>query len=394
MNPIPIKSFELLLKVSAGFGLFCAMPTSLWAADATGYHKSTNNQCAVYNAELKTDQSVVWQGQCRDGYATGKGVAQWYDKDGNAYNHYQGTFEKGKIVGKGIIEWDAQVPNETKRYEGEFADGVILGKGVIEFTDGNRFEGDFVPCGERYRGKFTWGKDNEYYTDTYVGEYVAGKRSGYGVYTWGEQSPWYGDKYEGQWVDDQKEGKGKYTSKRTDFVYDGEWKDNKKHGYGVGEWSNGIRYEGYWANDNPSGKGKQIVPNKYVYTGDFDDGVINGKGKMVFPDGGWYEGDFANNEQTGIAKAQRANGIVYEGHVIRGKAWGFGQLTVPKAAFASDKRSKLGTWINDNTFFEQGWYVDNKLAFSCPSEQACRAQAATDPVKKAAITQTENHLAD
>lgn len=77
-----------------------------------------------------------------------------------------------------------------------------------------------------------------------------------------------------------------------------------------------------------------------------------------------------------------------------GKAWGFGQLTVPKAAFASDKRSKLGTWINDNTFFEQGWYVDNKLAFSCPSEQACRAQAATDPVKKAAITQTENHLAD
>ena len=44
MNPIPIKSFKLLLKVSAGFGLFCAMPTSLWAADATGYHKSTNNQ--------------------------------------------------------------------------------------------------------------------------------------------------------------------------------------------------------------------------------------------------------------------------------------------------------------------------------------------------------------
>jgi hypothetical protein len=54
-----------------------------------------------------------------------------------------------------------------------------------------------------------------------------------------------GDRYEGEFVNGKFHGKGIYTwpdGRR----YEGEYENDKKHGYGSYYWPDGKCYEGYW----------------------------------------------------------------------------------------------------------------------------------------------------
>ena len=54
--------------------------------------------------------------------------------------------------------------------------------------------------------------------DTYEGQYVNGKRTGYGVYTFST-----GDIYEGEWKDNLRHGEGVLYNKKGKVISNGPW---------------------------------------------------------------------------------------------------------------------------------------------------------------------------
>lgn len=357
-----------------------------------GYILTSNNQCLIYNPYKEDIDKMTWTGQCKDGYATGFGTASMYSKD-KLMKHIDGEYQHGMVKNKAIMYWDEETECQNKRYEGEFKDGKPFGQGVTDFTDGNRYVGPTVARGTRYKGIFTWGENSQWNGDRYEGEFISGKRDGWGIYTSGvfedlrkqgivykpeafkepdDYDVWEGYRYEGEWKDNDRNGKGLFISKS--MKYDGQWKDNQKNGYGIADWFKyNSHYEGDWANDSP-----------------------NGKGKITWQDGSWYKGDFLNAKSTGKGEYHYASGSLAVGQFIEGKRWGFATLTVPKSAYQryADKRSPLGKWMNDNTFVEQGWFVDDKLVFSCQDETACRNMAKVDSLKQESIDNVDQQMSE
>jgi hypothetical protein len=56
--------------------------------------------CRVWNPYPTAKESLSWSGPCRDGYAEGKGVVQWF-KEGLPYERDEGTWQEGREVGRG-----------------------------------------------------------------------------------------------------------------------------------------------------------------------------------------------------------------------------------------------------------------------------------------------------
>ena len=402
--------------------LFLGTATPVWAcsqsnkdktSETKDYQLTSNSQCFIFNNIGQEIDKITWSGQCQDGYASGTGTASMYSK-GELMLHIDGEYQHGMVKDKGIITWDAENECEVKRYEGEFKDGNPFGQGITDFTDGNRYVGPTVPRGTPYKGVFTWGENSQWNGDRYEGEFISGQKHGFGTYTsgmfeeWRKQGitykpeafkyptdfdSWEGYRYEGEWKDNNRNGNGSFISKA--MKYDGQWRDDLKNGYGKAQWfENNTRYEGFWVDDTLEGKGKLTYENKYVYEGNFKAGKKNDNGKIVYQNGAWYEGEFLNNDVTGKGELHFVSGSVSKGSLINGRLWGFNTLTVPKSAYQLyiDKRSPLGKWINDNTFVEQGWYVDDKLIFVCQNEVDCKSQAKTDATKRQAIKKFEQKM--
>ena len=67
--------------------------------------------------------SGSYSGDCKNGLAHGKGIAQGVD-------HYEGQFIKGKPDGKGIYKWA-----DGTSYEGQWKDGMREGRGKMIYND-------------------------------------------------------------------------------------------------------------------------------------------------------------------------------------------------------------------------------------------------------------------
>lgn len=90
------KAFALLLSMCfLGTALHAAAPTvsaEQWVADK-------NNKCLLWNPYPKPNESVAWSGTCKDGYANGTGIAEWY-RDGRLTSLSLVTLEAGFWYGK------------------------------------------------------------------------------------------------------------------------------------------------------------------------------------------------------------------------------------------------------------------------------------------------------
>jgi len=75
--------------------------------------------CKVNDPNL----SGTYTGDCKKGYAHGKGIAQGVD-------YYEGQFSKGMPSGKGIYKWA-----DGTTYEGQFLNGLKDGKGKMIYKD-------------------------------------------------------------------------------------------------------------------------------------------------------------------------------------------------------------------------------------------------------------------
>ena len=139
-------------------------------ANAAGiYQTEPRTGCRMWNPEPEPKDSFSWNGECKDGYLEGFGIAQYF-ADGNPVGKYEGNFVKGKRSGKGVATW-----TNGNRYEGDWLDDNMHGKGLMTSTSGASYNGD-------------WVRD---------------KMQGYGVYLWPD-----GMRYEGNWVDGYMHGNG------------------------------------------------------------------------------------------------------------------------------------------------------------------------------------------
>jgi hypothetical protein len=91
--------------------------------------------CQVWNPHPQLDETVQWTGACANGFAQGRGAAQWL-KSGVPFEADEGEWRAGRQAGYGSQVWSGG------RYEGELLDGEPHGRGVL-ILQRLRYEGDF-----------------------------------------------------------------------------------------------------------------------------------------------------------------------------------------------------------------------------------------------------------
>jgi hypothetical protein len=178
------------------------------------------SNCLVINPHPVKGERVSWSGGCKDGYASGAGVLQWY-LDDKATDRYEGTMQLGRPDGHGRYDLA-----DKAFYEGDFKEGLRDGKGYLRFANGTQYEGDFS----------------------------RGKRTGEGI-----QLLINGTRYEGAWKDNLFDGVG-----TIDYAlggrYQGQWKAGKFDGKGSITYAGGKQHaEGQFSAGLPAG-GAQATP--------------------------------------------------------------------------------------------------------------------------------------
>jgi hypothetical protein len=124
-----------------------------WIADKRG--------CKVANTFPRQGESITWSGACKDGFANGEGVMQWY-LNGKEDDRYEGQVNMGWAEGHGVLtkvdggkydgDWKHSVQDGNGRYdapdgsfyEGQWKNGKPHGQGQYRRPDGKVFIGEWV----------------------------------------------------------------------------------------------------------------------------------------------------------------------------------------------------------------------------------------------------------
>jgi len=146
----------LLLLSLAGSAFACAAGSAdevTWIAD--------NRGCKVANTFPRPGESIAWSGRCKDGYADGDGVLQWF-LDGEQDDRFEGHLSMGWAEGRGALaktdgstyvgDWKHSSQEGVGRYDapdgswyqGEWKKGLPNGQGEYRAADGERFVGQWV----------------------------------------------------------------------------------------------------------------------------------------------------------------------------------------------------------------------------------------------------------
>src|SRR3954451_17182422 len=81
-----------------------------WIADKRG--------CKVANTFPRAGESITWSGPCKDGYADGEGVMQWF-LNGKEDDRYEGQISMGWAEGHGVLP-----KIEGGKYDGQWKHSV------------------------------------------------------------------------------------------------------------------------------------------------------------------------------------------------------------------------------------------------------------------------------
>ncbi|MDO8606151.1 MAG: hypothetical protein Q7R40_06425 [Phaeospirillum sp.] len=145
--------------------------------------------CAVVLPNSQADESIAWNGGCREGFVEGSGVLTRYNAGKQVMERYEGSFQGGRPHGDGVF-----APANGDRYEGTFKIGKMNGKGTYTWANGDRYEGTFNNGPGNGTGTFVWANSNSLGLRKYIGEFANSKPHGSGT---GEFLD--GDRYEGLW---------------------------------------------------------------------------------------------------------------------------------------------------------------------------------------------------
>ena len=102
-----------------------AFLTTAHAAEpkAPGWIIAKNHACKIWNPEPQPNESVTWSGDCKGGFASGKGVLKW-TVNGKPDVEFDGEYEMGKRNGPGVL-----ITPDGKRFEGNWSDDEPLAAG-------------------------------------------------------------------------------------------------------------------------------------------------------------------------------------------------------------------------------------------------------------------------
>ena len=230
------------MKKGVFVAILCLAATSVCAKG--GWVLDQETQCQVWDSDPSTSQSLRWSGECKDGKAKGKGIAQWYEK-GAVVTSIEGVMQEGRCQEECLVY--VTLGKNKFKYVGQLKDNDLQGKGTLTWPDGNVYAGDWMEGQRHGSGKFVWKNGTEY-----IGDWRNDKSTGKGTYTWVDRDE---KKYIGDVKDDKFHGSGVMFYANGD-KYSGSWVNGKRHGKGTYTFNDGTAYKGIWEH----GKRIQLFP--------------------------------------------------------------------------------------------------------------------------------------
>lgn len=112
------------------------IPESEWIKDKVSGCKMANPFYSGGNPNgFIKGGTISWSGSCVNGFLSGKGILQWYNKN---TAKYEGNMSNGVISGYGVYRF-----NNGDIYKGDFIDGMFSGKGVYTLSNGESYSGNW-----------------------------------------------------------------------------------------------------------------------------------------------------------------------------------------------------------------------------------------------------------
>ena len=135
-----IHTILLLFFLFSAFHPAYAEPS--WIADQkTG--------CQIINPRPIPDESVSWEGACKDGKADGPGILRWYAK-GKLFLTLKGVMEDGQCQRNCTVTTAAGY-----NYVGDLQDNRPNGSGAMHYPDGTRYSGGWANGKKHGKGILT-----------------------------------------------------------------------------------------------------------------------------------------------------------------------------------------------------------------------------------------------
>ena len=140
--------------------LAAAAPTTLAADDEVTWIADSRG-CQVANTFPRPGETITWSGSCKNGYADGDGVLQWFLND-KVDDRFEGHLQMGWAEGQGALAkidgskyaggWKHSMQEGVGRYdapdgswyEGQWKNGMPNGQGEYHSADGRAFVGEWV----------------------------------------------------------------------------------------------------------------------------------------------------------------------------------------------------------------------------------------------------------
>jgi MORN repeat len=129
VSPFPVS----IIFAVAGM-LIVLMPVLVRGAETGAWSLDTAQGCKVWNPNPQPNETVRWSGACANGFAHGRGAAQWF-RGNLPFESDEGEWREGRQTGFGSQVWP------SGRYDGEIIDGMPNGRGTLIFQ-GVRYEGE------------------------------------------------------------------------------------------------------------------------------------------------------------------------------------------------------------------------------------------------------------
>ena len=125
----------LLSIIFAAAGMTLAlMPFVARGAESGAWSLDTVQGCKLWNPHPQPGETVRWSGACANGFAQGRGAAQWF-RGNLPFESDEGEWREGRQIGFGSQVWP------SGRYDGQIVDGMPNGRGTLIFQ-GVRYEGE------------------------------------------------------------------------------------------------------------------------------------------------------------------------------------------------------------------------------------------------------------
>jgi hypothetical protein len=131
MKALSLRLLAPLLVASALAGVARAAPSDdvEWIADKNG--------CKVANPFPRAGETITWTGTCKNGFADGEGVLQWF-YNGKQDDRYEGNLARGWAEGRGTL-----FKSDGGKYDGEWQQSLQNGMGRYEAPDGSWYDGQW-----------------------------------------------------------------------------------------------------------------------------------------------------------------------------------------------------------------------------------------------------------